>query len=203
MNELDPIARPEVFDADSWEALTPGERVRALRFAEDQVALPAETYRDLRRLPSWAFFGPEHGLPPECFNQLGFLLPRYRPGGAEREVFLAWQREHRLRRWIVDRLWERWRERWRRVEPWLALLGLTLVGIVGLVVHGRLVDRLGDEDALWMLGFWPALWLLVGLLGLVLHVWLIPRAVGMVVDRIAAKRLRRAAPDEGERKSST
>lgn len=42
MNELDPIARPEAFDEESWEALTPGERVRVLRFAEDQVALPAD-----------------------------------------------------------------------------------------------------------------------------------------------------------------
>lgn len=39
MNELDPIARPEIFDEHSWEELTPGQRVRiAARRARRPVA---------------------------------------------------------------------------------------------------------------------------------------------------------------------
>lgn len=197
MNELDPIDRPEVFDEGAWEAMTPGERVRTLRYAEDQVALPAETYRALRRLPSWAFYGPEHGLPAECFNQLGFLLPRYRPGGGEHQAFEAWRRELRLRRRIVDGLWERWRERWRWWEPWLALCGAMLVAIAGVVIHQGLEDRLGDQATMWMMGVWPGLWLVAGLLALVLHAWVVPWAVRMLVDRIAAERLRRRGVGEG------
>lgn len=199
MNELDPIARPEIFDEPSWEALTPGQRVRLLREAEDRLALPLETYRALRELPSWAFYGPEHGLPPECFNELGFVLPRYRPGGSEHEAFQAWRRQLRLRGRIVERLWERWRERWRWWEPWLALLGALMVTTAGLVIRERLEDRLGDEAATtWMLAVWPGLWLGGALIALVLHAWAIPRLVGMLVDRIAARRARRPVASEGE-----
>ncbi|HEX2162356.1 MAG TPA: hypothetical protein VHM02_00250 [Thermoanaerobaculia bacterium] len=135
MNELDPIPRPDLVDEATWEALTPGERVRALKSAEEGLPLPAHVYGDLRELPAWAFYGPETGLPEDWFNLQGFLLPRFRPGGGDRPRFLAWKREIRLRRRILADLEAR-SLRWRDAESWFLLV---LVGIA--VVIGSAAGR--------------------------------------------------------------
>lgn len=137
INELDPIRRPAEVDEEVWEAMTAGERVRALKFAEDSIPLPARVYRELRELPSWAFYGPETGLPEDWFNRQGFLLPRFRPGGVARPLFLAVSRDIRLRRRVSLTLRERWGRRWRESGGWfgLAVAAVLTIALAVYEVH--------------------------------------------------------------------
>ena len=73
-----PIRRPESFPEEVWNRLKPGERVRTLRVNSDLVFLGVEIYEALARLPFWAFYGPEDGLPAEYFNDRGFWRKRKR-----------------------------------------------------------------------------------------------------------------------------
>jgi len=90
---------PEGWDPEQWAALTDGARLRWVKEHQLELSLSREEYVALARLPFWASYGPEHGLPESLFNTRGFLLPRYRPGGGLYERFRIWRRWYRHISW--------------------------------------------------------------------------------------------------------
>lgn len=82
---------PEGVDS-SWDDMAPGERLRWLKEHQYELHLSRGEFLQLTRVPFWAMYGPEHGLPEEMFNQQGFLLPKYRPGGGRYPMFREWRR---------------------------------------------------------------------------------------------------------------
>jgi hypothetical protein len=63
------------------------------------ASLSREEYLELERQPFWTSYGPEHGLPTELFNEMGLLLPKYRPGGGLYPQFRVWRRWYRHVSW--------------------------------------------------------------------------------------------------------
>jgi hypothetical protein len=193
MNESDPVPRPDGFPEDDWQELRPGERVRWLRASSDQTFLGAEVYRALSRLPFWVFYGPEHGLPPDFFNDRGFILPRYRPGGSDFEDFRRWRRVHRVASFLHGRASRRCRTVADRLLPVTAVVGVVAYVITFRLVHGLLVRGFGE---FWGEGLvFPAL-LVTAITVLALFVVL--RAI--VVPRMAAGAARRAIADAERRR---
>lgn len=90
---------PPGVDSAAWADLTDGQRLRWLKAHQFELHLSREQFLQLSQLPFWAMYGQEHGLPAELFNEQGFLLPKYRPGGARFDEFQRWRRCHRLASW--------------------------------------------------------------------------------------------------------
>lgn len=101
MIELPPIVLdpPASVDRAEWERLSDGERLRWLKAHQFELALTRNQFLQLSRVPFWAAYGPEHGLPADLFNEQGFLLPKYRPGGGLYDDFRRWRRTYRLASW--------------------------------------------------------------------------------------------------------
>jgi len=145
MIELPPIVLdpPPSVDPAEWERLSDGERLRWLKAHQFELHLSREQFLQLSGVPFWAAYGPEHGLPGDLFNEQGFLLPKYRPGGGLYDDFRRWRRVYRLASW------QRFQLR-RRLERFLhgpgAFTGVAwlMVGVVlGNLLASDLQDRFG------------------------------------------------------------
>lgn len=119
-----------------WSRLNDGERVRWLKAHQYELHLSRDQFLQLGRVPFWAVYGPEHGLPPELFNDRGYLLPKYRPGGGLHAEFQQWRRAYRHVTWHRLLLW-------RRVQRFFRGNGQFLVAgwLMAAVVLGHLLAR--------------------------------------------------------------
>lgn len=152
-----------------WEELPPGARLRLLRKADLYWRLSGQEYERLRRVPYWAFYGPEDGAPLDWFNPRGYLLPKYRPGGGKFEEFRQWRRRARAAQWRAHLLQVRWKPIYDRVkvlEPFLYFAGFTtlqiwlrwdgrpnlpmIVAVISLLVGGGLALRLARRWFPWL-----------------------------------------------------
>lgn len=91
--------RPHDVPIEQWDSIPEGYRLRWLKETQYHHALSAQQHAALRRLPFWMFYGPEHGAPEEWFNQQGYLLPKYRPGGGLEDDFKRWRHGYRRSTW--------------------------------------------------------------------------------------------------------
>ena len=112
-----------------WSRLNDGERVRWLKAHQYELHLSRDQFLQLSRVPFWAMFGPEHGLPAELFNDRGFLLPKYRPGGGLYGEFQKWRRAYRLASWRQLRLHRRLQRFWRGRGAFVGVIWL-MIGVV-------------------------------------------------------------------------
>ena len=136
-------SRPPNFDKDEWENMPLGWRVRAWRDLSDSRPVPREIYSALSTLPSWALVGPEDGYPKEWFNEQGYLLPNYRPGGVHRS---------RVRRsQLHDRLTRRcWRKRFgvifdRLDGTWMAATGMVWWIVAAMIIGPLLAPHVAGR----------------------------------------------------------
>jgi hypothetical protein len=91
--------RPVDVPVDLWDSIPEGFRLRWLKRSQFAHALSFDQYYALARLPYWMFYGPEHGAPADWYNDQGYLLPKYRPGGGRHDEFRRWRHEYRRSSW--------------------------------------------------------------------------------------------------------
>ncbi len=131
--------RPLDFDKDEWQKLPPGSRVRVWRDLSDLRPVSREIYSALSTLPSWALIGPEDGFPEEWFDQQGYLLPNYRPGG----VHCSRVRRSQLHARLTQRCWrKRFGVFFDRLDgDWMAAVGMVWWFVAALALGPRLAPR--------------------------------------------------------------
>ena len=139
----DPDWVPNGIDGDAWRAIPGGARLRLLHYGALDLHLSRPEMLEAAALPLWMCYGPENGLPEDWFNSESFLLPKYRPGGGSHELFRAWRREFRRRRWVEFHRQRRLRSWYRRVRGLGTLLYLGCVGLAVIFILPRLEERLG------------------------------------------------------------
>jgi hypothetical protein len=143
MIELPPIvdAPPPSVDPEQWARLNQGQRLRWLKAHQYELHLSRDQFLQLARVPFWATFGPEHGLPADLFNDRGFLLPKYRPGGGLHGEFQRWRRSYRLASWGHLRLHRRLERFWRGPGAFAGILWIMVGAVLGKLLapslHGR------------------------------------------------------------------
>jgi hypothetical protein len=176
---------PAQVPTEVWSALNDGERLRWLKAHRHDLGLTREQYIELANVPYWASYGPEHGLPPDLFNDRGFLLPKYRPGGGLHHQFRRWRQWYRRVIWLHVMLQ-------RRVETFYRRSGFLIV--VPLFASAFLIGNLLGNS---LSNRWPQVpetllrWAVVGLLWLVAIVLirLAMRSVSWCISRRVAKTL--------------
>jgi hypothetical protein len=132
---------PPAVNPEEWARLNHGQRLRWLKAHQYELHLSREQFLQLSRVPFWAMFGPEHGLPVELFNDRGFLLPVYRPGGGLYGEFQRWRRAYRLASWRQLRLHRRLQRFWRGPGAFVGVIWLGIGVVVGQVLAPALQGR--------------------------------------------------------------
>jgi hypothetical protein len=143
MIEPPPIvdAPPPSVDPEQWARLNQGQRLRWLKAHQYELHLSREQFLQLSRVPFWAMLGPEHGLPAELFNDRGFLLPKYRPGGGLHVEFQRWRRAYRLASWRQLRLHRRLQRFWRGRGAFVGVAWLMIGAVLGKALAPSLQPR--------------------------------------------------------------
>jgi len=143
MIEPPPIVNepPTLVDPEEWSHLNDGQRLRWLKAHQYELHLSRDQFLQLSRVPFWAMFGPEHGLPAELFNDRGFLLPKYRPGGGLHGGFQRWRRAYRLASWRQLRLYRRFQRFWRGRGAFVGVVWLMIGFILGKILAPALEGR--------------------------------------------------------------
>jgi hypothetical protein len=189
MIELPPIVLdpPASVDRAGWERLSDGERLRWLKAHQYELHLTRNQFLELSRVPFWAAYGPEHGLPADLFNEQGFLLPKYRPGGGLYDDFRRWRRTYRLASWRQLRLR-------RRVERFLHGPGAftggawLMIGVfLAKLLSPALQDRFVDAPELVLLGAVVLVHCLAGALLALLAFALVSRCIVRGSIRVIGK----------------
>lgn len=195
MLELPPFLAdpPEGWDPEQWAALTDGARLRWVKEHQLELSLSREEYLALARLPFWASYGPEHGLPESLFNTRGFLLPKHLPGGGLYERFRIGRRCYRHISWR-ERAIRRRLERFDYLHGGIALLCAWFVIFVAAEIGAPVISRFFPRVPEEVLTFGVATLGLVGLLLLVrtgfgLILWCMRRRV---LREFPAEHLRRS-----------
>lgn len=132
---------PPSVDPEDWARLNQGQRLRWLRAHQYELHLSREQFLQLSRVPFWAMYGPEHGLPAELFNEQGFLLPKYRPGGGLYPEFHRWRRAYRLASWRQLLLNRRLHRFWRGPGAFIGVVWFMIGYILGELLAPGLEGR--------------------------------------------------------------
>jgi len=179
MIEPPPIvdAPPPSVDPEQWARLNQGQRLRWLKAHQYELHLSREQFLQLSRVPFWAMLGPEHGLPAELFNDRGFLLPKYRPGGGLHVEFQRWRRAYRLASWRQLGLHRRLQRFWRGPGAFIGVVWFMFGFILGEVLAPGLKVRFPGVPAHVLHGSVVLAHCLVGGALVLLLLWVVSRCI--------------------------
>jgi hypothetical protein len=168
---------PTSVDPEEWARLNQGQRLRWLKAHQYELHLSRDQFLQLSRVPFWAMYGPEHGLPNELFNDRGFLLPKYRPGGGLHDEFQRWRRAYRLASFRQLRIHRRLQRFWRGRGAFVGVIWLMAGVFLGKALARSLQPRFPGVPTIVLEWTIVVVHCLVGGVLVLLLLWAVSRCI--------------------------